>query len=150
MTALHWTGHVEQARVFSVSSGTLIPEVSSTGEVPDARQYIFADAVRELTLWLVGGPHSINIEDLPTDSHYLKRPIDAAISYGDGEYLVEFEEAEIVTSGETAEEAIRWMKDTIVSLFDLYVAERPALGPLPRHQLSVLENYVGTKQVRAA
>lgn len=149
MTALQWTDYVGAGRVFSVSSGAVIPEVSSTAAVPDSHQYIAADVIRVM-LWLVGGAHSISIEDLPVDSHYLKRPISADISYSDGEYLVGFAEAEIVTSGETAEEAIRWLKDTVVNLFDLYVAQRAALGPLPRRQLRVLEKYVGKKQAGAA
>ena len=85
---------------------------------------------------------TVSIVDLPGGAHELKRPVDAKIRYSDSEYLAEFAEAEIVTSGETAEDAIQWLKETIISLYDFYKNNQSALGPLPKRQLSVLGAYV--------
>ena len=63
----------------------------------------------------------------------------------DGEYLAEWAEAEIITSGETAEEAVQWLKETIVSLYKFYNSNRETLGPLPGRQLSILEAYIAEK-----
>ena len=88
---------------------------------------------------------AVSIEDLPSGTHELKQPVDAKISYSGSEYIAEFAEAEIVTSGDTPEDAIQWLKETIVSLYDFYQNNRAVLGPLPKLQLSVLEAYVDQK-----
>ena len=86
------------------------------------------------------------IDTLPSSTLHLSKPITAKISFSDGEYVAEFAEAEIVTSGETRKEAIEWLRDTIVSLYEYYNNERAALGPLPRRQLTVMETYIGKEQ----
>jgi predicted RNase H-like HicB family nuclease len=90
--------------------------------------------------------NAVIIDSLPGTTHRLVKPITARISYKDDEFLAEFPEAEMVTSGDTSEEAIEWLKDTIVNLYELYDNERAALGPFPRRQLAVLETYIGEKQ----
>ena len=68
---------------------------------------------------------------------------------GDG-YVAEFRVAEITTSGDTASEALEWMRDAILARFELYRTERDALGPLPKRQLEVLEGYIAQKHARTA
>lgn len=105
-----------------------------------------------LAIWSKSGPiaeANFVINSLPSPTHVLKKSIKAKIVFKNGEYLASFSEAEIVTSGDTAEEAIQWLKQTIITLFDLYSQERNALGPLPKRQLKVLEMYVGKEQTVA-
>ncbi len=64
--------------------------------------------------------------------------------------MAQFTEAEITTSGDTREETIEWLRNTVVSLYELYDRERAALGPLPRRQLDVLETYIGEEQFAEA
>lgn len=88
-------------------------------------------------------PSKVIIDSLPGEAYTLIKPITAKITYGDGEFLAEFSEAEMVTSGDTLKEATEWLRDTIVSLYELYNNERAVLGPLTRRQLAVLETYIG-------
>ena len=90
-------------------------------------------------------PSKVIIDSLPGAAYRLVKPITVKISYGDAEFLAEFSEAEMVTSGDTLKEATEWLRDTIVSLYELYNNERAALGPLTRRQLAVLETYIGKK-----
>ena len=92
------------------------------------------------------GQNTVILDFLPGIADRLVKPITAKISYRDGEFLAEFSEAEMVTSGNTSAEAIEWLRDTIVSLYEHYNNERAALGPLPRRQLAVLEAYIGAEQ----
>lgn len=101
--------------------------------------------------WLISGvatKWNLKIDILGNEDYVLKRPIPIIISEKDDEYVAEFPEAEIVTSGETADEALRWLKGTIVDTFELFRTERNILGPLPRKQLRVLEGYLGKKSDR--
>ena len=129
--------------------------------VPLARVFLFTGEHPEyVTISTAGGPEEMEeitrahkvylshprkviIDSLPGAAYKLIKPITAKISYGDGEFLAEFSEAEMVTSGDTLEEATEWLRDTIVSLYELYNCERAALGPLTRRQLAVLETYIG-------
>lgn len=116
----HMTVQRTSPPFFSVSAGSAVSVVDSTAGM-------------------------FSIDDLPSGKHFLTQSIEAKISYIDGEYLAEFAEAEIVTSGETAEEAIQWLKETIVSLYEYYNSNRETLGPLPGRQLNILEAYIAEK-----
>ena len=121
-----FTGLHPEYFVTSTDSG---PE--ETESLTSAHELIFVD----LTVAV--------IDSLPGTGYGLVKPIAVEISYDDGEYLAQFTEAEITTSGDSPEETIEWLRSTIVSLYELYDRERATLGPLPRRQLDVLEAYIG-------
>jgi hypothetical protein len=85
------------------------------------------------------------IGKLNNRNYFLKKPILLTLENAGDEYIAGFPEAELVTSGETEAEAIRWLETAVVSKFKRYRAERNSLGPLPRRQLKVLEQYIGTR-----
>lgn len=130
---------------FSIADGSAVPVVVSTAGALNMGIFIHSLPAEGLFAY-----DTFTIDDLPSDTHYLMQSIEAKISYIDGEYLAEFAGAEIVTSGETAEEAVQWLKESIVSLYKFYNENRGTLGPLPERQLSILEAYIAEKQAREA
>lgn len=88
----------------------------------------------------------VQIAALNDKSLEIKKAINIEISWDDDGIIATFPQAEIVTSGDTALDAIDWMKDTIAANFKLFSSERGALGPLPERQLAALEEFVGQKQ----
>ena len=58
------------------------------------------------------------------------------------EVIATFEEAEIAMSGDDVEDAIQGLLDEILDTLDDFLAERANLGPGPRRQLAVLQEYV--------
>jgi predicted RNase H-like HicB family nuclease len=92
----------------------------------------------------------ISMISLDSEGYSLVQPIAITLQESDGEYVASFPEAEIITSGDTPTEAVKWLKESIVSTFDLLRAKRGVLGPLPKRQLQALEKYVAKKQIRTA
>ena len=123
---IFFTGRGPDYIVTSTDSG---PEEMES--LTSAHELIFVDRTKAI------------IDSFPGTGYSLIKPIEVEISYDDGEYLAQFTEAEITTSGDTREETIEWLRNTIVSLYELYDKERVVLGPLPRRQLDVLETYIG-------
>ena len=142
--------HGISPQFFAIVGGFPVSLVSSTSSALGGVEYIMAGFVQSVSVQGSFSHDTFIIGDLPSDTHSLVESIEAKISYIDGEYLAEFPEAEIVTSGETAEEAIQWLKETIVSLYKFYDNNRETLGPLPGRQLSILEAYIAEKQAREA
>ena len=87
-------------------------------------------------------PALLYLSDLENSSYVLKKLVPITLREANEEYILSFPDAEILTSGDTAHEALRWMKHSIVTMYRTLKSER-ALGPLPRRQLKALENYVG-------
>jgi hypothetical protein len=82
---------------------------------------------------------------LRVGSKYLvRRPITVTLKEeDDNEYIACFEEARLSRSGETPQEAIDWLKSSIVTLYDALKKKDPKkLGPLPTRQLKVLGDYL--------
>lgn len=98
----------------------------------------------------------LTIYRLAAKDYVLKKPIEVIVTYdfdgddGDIEYVANFPESEITTSGDTVAEALAWLTDTIVDTYELFTSQRRFLGPLPRRQLKALEKYIAKKQNRAA
>jgi predicted RNase H-like HicB family nuclease len=121
---------------------TVVTSVLVVGGVNDgerAPQYVTTEPVTALPILA-----------LDRSKYGLKRPITLFIHCEDDQYIACFPEAEIVTSGETADEALNWMRGAIADTFELLNANRRALGPLPKRQLRALEKYVAKKQTRTA
>jgi predicted RNase H-like HicB family nuclease len=97
----------------------------------------------------VAAPTILLLTDIDSASYVLKRPALITLRESDGEYILSFPDAEILTSGDTADEALSWMKDSIVTIYKTLKSER-ALGPLPKRQLKALENYLGPKSTSKA
>ncbi len=146
--------HIEVQRTsppfFSIADGSAMPVMASTAGTLNMGRVILGRFIRSLPAEGLFAYNTFTIDDLPSDTHSLMQSIEAKISYTDGEYLAEFAEAEIVTSGETSEDAIQWLKETIVSLYEFYNDNRGTLGSLPERQLSILEAYIAEKQAREA
>ncbi len=142
-------GKTNNEGVFAVSSNAVYTVSTSTGQAPNIAHQILYGQGEPINWQLTIAPYTVTIDHLLVDTHCLNRPINASISLNDGDYLAEFVEAEIVTSGDTADEAIRWLKETVVNLFEFYDTEREVLGPLPRRQLRVLEKFIGRQLKKA-
>ena len=97
----------------------------------------------------LAAPTAFYLTDLDSASYILRRPALVTLKESNGEYILSFPDAEILTSGDTADEALRWMKDSIVTVYKTLKSER-ALGPLPKRQLKALENYIGPKSTSKA
>jgi hypothetical protein len=77
------------------------------------------------------------------NGYALRKPITIALKESQGEYVARFTEAELSRSGETAREAIDWLKSSIVTLYEMLSKKDPKeLGPLPKRQLKVLGEYL--------
>lgn len=74
----------------------------------------------------------------------LRKPITVTLKEeNDAEYIACFEEARLSRSGETAKEAINWLKSSIMTLYEALLKKDPkTLGPLPTRQLKVLRDYL--------
>lgn len=90
------------------------------------------------------------LTDLDSAKYALKGPIAVSLEMNDDEYVMSIPEAGISTSGDTATEALRWLKDSIVSTYEVLRSNKTSLGPLPKQQLQALEAYVVKKQARKA
>lgn len=85
------------------------------------------------------------INDLANDKYRLKQPIIVMLRQDDdGEWIATFSEAELSRSGETLDEALDWLKASVVELYELFSKESK-LGPLPRRQFQALGQYIGQK-----
>ena len=94
-------------------------------------------------------PTQIEVADLGVPNYSLRQPINVTLQLSDDEYVVCFPEAEIVTSGDTPAEAMKWMKDSIISTYELLRAKRVTLGPLPKRQLQALEKLAAERSIAA-
>lgn len=71
----------------------------------------------------------IGISDLGSDKYYLRSPIFITLRQEeDDEYIASFGEAEISRSGETAKEALGWLKSSLVELYELFKKQHRQLG----------------------
>jgi len=109
--------------------------------------YVEAAPSRSL---LTGEPPRVEISFIDDPELELKKPIAVEIEIVDGDTLATFREAEICRSGEHANEAFDWLTKSIVELYRLFQRERDNLGPHPKRQLKILEQYIGPKSHPAA
>ena len=87
----------------------------------------------------------VTIGDLGSDKYYLTVPIDAILTDLGDEFVAEFPAAQIAVSEDTAEDALRWLRDWIVDSYVTFKSHREKLGPVPAQQLQILERYIGEK-----
>jgi hypothetical protein len=92
-------------------------------------------------VWQPQSTSPIVESDLDSNEYYLTAPLNFTVEHDEGEYIVSFPEAELSRSGDSAQEALSWLKATIVDLYELYKSETN-LGPLPKKQLAVFEKYI--------
>lgn len=89
------------------------------------------------------------INDLANNKYQLKQPIVAALRQNDeAEWIATFAKAELSRSGETIDEALDWLKTSVVELYELFKGEHQ-LGPLPKKQLQALGQYIVEKSHRS-
>jgi hypothetical protein len=96
------------------------------------------------------GPYApLVLLTLDSAEYQLRKPICVGLKEkADDEYIATFAEAELSRSGDTPQEALAWLKSSIVELYELFKGE-DQLGPLPQRQLRVLEQYIDKKPHRA-
>jgi hypothetical protein len=93
-------------------------------------------------------PELMYLDSLGNRKFQLKKPIPIFIRQeDDAEWIATFPEAELSRSGDSAVDAITWLKSSIVELYELFKGE-DQLGPLPQRQLRTLERYIGEKSHR--
>ena len=88
----------------------------------------------------------IFIDDVRSNDYFVKKPIEVTISDLGDEVIAEFTEAEISVSGDTASEALSWLKERIVGSYVRFNNQRDKLGPMSMRQLQVLEKYIEEKK----
>ena len=100
----------------------------------------FADAAELIPL---RGAIRTTIGLLPGEPYTLLRPIPVRIEQVEaGDFLAEFDEANIAISGETYQEAFQNLIAEILNAFENFSTEEASLGPEPTRQLKVLRNYL--------
>jgi hypothetical protein len=88
----------------------------------------------------------IEIPVFTIDGYSTIRPIKINIEcINDDEYIAIFEEAGISFSANTVLDAIQEFKVEFIEVYKCYKAET-CLGSWPKHQLAVLESYIGKKK----
>ena len=84
------------------------------------------------------------------EPYELRRPLLIILQRADQDFIAGFFDANIHASGDTEEEAFRNLKSLILDVFDSLRAESPeSLGPEPKRQLAVLEEFISKKTRRA-
>ncbi len=91
-------------------------------------------------------PVQVRIESLAPEPYEIIKPFHVVVRVQDGECIASFFDARISASGDTQEEAVFNLKDTVVSVFDI-LSGRPEgdLGPGPAHQKKVLQDFIRRK-----
>jgi hypothetical protein len=87
----------------------------------------------------------IPINNVDDDEFFVKFPIDVVLTDVGGEYIADFPEAQISVSEDSAAKALSWLKARIVGSYRRFEGQKERLGPVPMHQLRVLEKYIGKK-----
>jgi len=104
---------------------------------PNEVEKIFPDPTN-----ITSSANKIELHYLNDLTYKLKNPIIISIEIlSDDEYLACFNEADISFTGGSVSEAIRELLIEIVEIYKLYKST-DKLGPKPKKQLSVLENYI--------
>lgn len=87
----------------------------------------------------------LHLVSLGMGAHTVRRPIRIVLDHISGdEVIASFPEAGIAIGGNTATEAVQFLKSEISDAFD-FLKKEPRLGPVPQHQLQVLGRYLGKK-----
>ena len=105
---------------------------------------------KEAAQVLVPGIIAVPITTFAPEPYELRRPPLVIVQHGDEGFTASFFDANIHASGDTEEEAFRNLKSLLLDVFDSLRAESPEnLGPEPKRQLAVLEEFIGKKTRRA-
>lgn len=86
----------------------------------------------------------MEIPSLQDLGYSLKKPIPVVIEVLGNEFVAEFQEAGIVTSGPSVLDAVRSLKSLVVDLFEAASREKK-LGAGPRSQFDALGRHIGEK-----
>jgi hypothetical protein len=84
------------------------------------------------------------IVSLDEFGYELKQTIPVVIEVLGDEFIAEFQEASIATSGSSVLDAVRSLKSLLIDLFEV-LSNETRLGPYPRAQLASLRRYIGEK-----
>jgi len=87
-----------------------------------------------------------HINVLPGSGYGLKKPILVMLKQETGgEWLAVFPDAELSRTGDTPEDAINWVRSSIVTMYELFKKNASNLGPFPARQYRVLGEYLVKK-----
>jgi len=91
-------------------------------------------------------PLIVPIESFSPEPYEILKPFHVVVKFYDGQYIASFFDANLGASGDTQEEAVLNLKDTLIGAFDmLNEIEEDKLGPGPRHQKSVLKEFLARR-----
>ena len=83
------------------------------------------------------------IHTLPDSPYSLRQPIPVHLEkQDDGEWIANFEEANISMSGSDPQEAMTLLAEDIASAFALFLAEEKKLSPRLAQDLTVLRQHI--------
>ena len=86
---------------------------------------------------------SVPIQSLAPEPCEILKPFQVVVTESDGEYIACFYDANLSASGDTSEEAVLNLKDTIVAVFEMLNSTCPEnLGPGPTGQIAVLREFI--------
>lgn len=93
---------------------------------------------------------AVFITTFAPEPYELRHPLLVILQREDQGFIAGFFDANIHASGDNEEEAFRNLKSLILDVFDSLRAESPEnLGPEPKRQLAVLEEFISKKTRRA-
>lgn len=87
----------------------------------------------------------IPIQSLSPNQYEIIKPILAVVREDEGAFVATFFDANINSSGETQNEAVEMLKDSIASSFRVFQEQEAVLGDIPKRQFAVLQQFVRAK-----
>jgi len=129
------------AKLSMVSAGVL-PEIEHSLTLADMQRRI-AVIEKAMSSLTSGAAISVPIQSLAPEPYELLKPFRVIVVESDGEYIASFYDANLSASGDTSEEAVLNLKDTIVAVFEMLNSTCPEnLGPGPARQIAVLREFI--------
>jgi hypothetical protein len=117
-----------------------MPVRSKKSKLPTAK-----DAKRDVQLHTLV-MSAVPINTFAPEPYELRQPLLFVLQREGDAFIASFFDANVHASGDTQEEAFRNLKSLVLDVFDSLCAEPPGkLGPEPRRQLAVLQEFIGKK-----
>jgi len=109
----------------------------------NANAPIAASAVAIAAPYISSGSTLLSVIQTLDTPFLVKQPIQVEIQRVDDAYVASFENANLSASGDNWIDALTNLKGYLTDIFDELIESRDILGPGLRHDLEVLEQFVG-------
>jgi len=127
-----------------------IRDLEKEPEISNRSLHMLSDSRSFEKWWQVGdlkADTKPTCKTVPVQSFYpeaivIIKPFSVVVSWTGEDFVATFYDANLNASGDTDEEAFSNLKDVIVATFELLTLSRDNLGPGPRMQLGVLEEFI--------